>query len=91
MSSYWPIQPDQPELRETPPKPESAVNYPIYFAMFDYSKRVPEDLSFKKGDLMFIINTGDGDWWKARLKDSGREGYIPSNYVVKYTGVEKEE
>ena len=32
---------------------------------------------------MYIINDDD-DWWWARLKDSGEEGYIPSNYVTEY-------
>ena len=36
-----------------------------------------------KGDLMYIVNNY-GDWWWARLKDSGREGYIPSNSVANY-------
>ena len=31
---------------------------------------------------MYIISTNEGNQWFARLKDSGREGYIPSNYVA---------
>ena len=46
--------------------------------------RVAEDLSFMKGDLMYIINDSDGDWWFARKKDGGEEGYVPSNYVTDY-------
>ena len=65
-----------------PPKPEPTVNYPIYIGKYDYDKRADYDVSFKKGDQMYIINTDEGDWWWARLKDSGKEGYIPSNYVA---------
>ena len=50
--------------------------------MYDYSARKTEDLSFMKGDLMYIINDIDGDWWWARRKDGREEGYIPSNYVT---------
>jgi hypothetical protein len=50
--------------------------------LYDYDTRTTEDLSFKKGDLMYIIKNDDGDWWWARLKDSGKEGYIPSNRVA---------
>ena len=31
---------------------------------------------------MYIIDDKDGDWWWARKKDGGKEGYIPSNYVM---------
>jgi fyn-related kinase len=37
-----------------------------------------------KGDLMDIINNVDGDWWFACKKNSGEEGYVPSNYVAEY-------
>ena len=40
---------------------------------------------------MYIISTDDGDWWYARLKDSGKEGYIPSNYVAIYGSLAAEE
>ena len=33
---------------------------------------------------MYVISTqsGESEWWLARLKDSGKEGYIPRNYVT---------
>ena len=31
---------------------------------------------------MYIINDKEGKWWFARNKDSGEEGYIPSNFVA---------
>ena len=33
---------------------------------------------------MYIISTDEDDRWFACLKDSGEEGYIPSNYVTEY-------
>jgi hypothetical protein len=50
--------------------------------MYDYDARNAEDLTFVKGDFMYIINNNNGDWWWARMKDSGKEGYIPSNLVA---------
>ena len=64
------------------PKSEPTVNYPIYVGKYDYDSLHDEDLSFKKGDLMYIISADDGDWWFARLKDSEEEGYVPSNYLT---------
>ena len=76
------------------PKPEPTVKYPIYVGKYDYDPwpQTYDDVSFKKGDQMYIINTHDGGvWWFARLKDSGKEGYIPSNYVTKYNSFDAEE
>ena len=61
-----------------------SLNYPIYIGLYDYSARVFEDLSFLKGDLMYIIDKKDDGWWWARLKDGGEEGYVPSNHVTDY-------
>ena len=75
-----------------PPKPDQPPpNYPIYVGKYDYDSRTDDDLSFKKGDLMYIISTDEGDWWFARAKDGGREGYIPSNYVAEYKSLDAEE
>ena len=60
-------------------------------AKYDYHNLMDEHLSFKKGDLMYIINTEDEDWWYAQLKDTGTEGYIPSNYVAKWKSLDAEE
>ena len=79
-----------------PPKPPTlTVNYPIYVGKYDYATQNDDDLAFKKGDLMYILTpviiTDDDIWWFAHLKDSGEEGYIPSNYVTKYKGLDAEE
>ena len=73
--------------REVPPPSQ----HPIFVGKYDYDSRTDDDLSFKKGDLMYIISTDEGDWWFARSKDSGREGYIPSNYVAEYKSLDAEE
>ena len=82
----------QPGPPLPPPKPvEPAVNYPVYVGKYDYDSRTDDDLSFKKGDLMYIISTDEGDWWFARSKDNGKEGYIPSNYVAEFKSLDAEE
>ena len=90
MNNVLCLQPtDAPPV--PPPKPEPTVNYPIYVGKYDYDSRTDGDLPFKKGDQMYIISTDEGDLWFARLKDSGREGYIPSICVTKYESLEDEE
>ncbi|NP_001274717.1 tyrosine-protein kinase STK [Hydra vulgaris] len=63
----------------------------IFVALYDYEARISEDLSFKKGERLQIINTADGDWWYARSLITNSEGYIPSTYVAPEKSYEAEE
>ena len=71
--------------------PQVELSYPLYVAKYDYTQKTDEDLGFKKGDLLYIIDTNEGDWWFARVKHSGHEGYIPSNFVAEVNSLEAEE
>ncbi|XP_077545959.1 tyrosine-protein kinase Src42A isoform X2 [Haemaphysalis longicornis] len=62
----------------------------IFVALYDYDARTDEDLSFKKGEHLEILNDTQGDWWFARSKSTKQEGYIPSNYVAKLKSIEAE-
>lgn len=79
-----------------PPVPEpenpssSNVNTKIFVALYDYDARTDEDLSFRKGEHLEILNDTQGDWWLARSKATKQEGYIPSNYVAKLKSIEAE-
>jgi len=63
----------------------------VFVALYDYDARISEDLSFKKGDYLTVIDTKDGDWWYARSLSSNQEGYIPSTYVAPEKSYEAEE
>jgi len=60
-------------------------------AKYDYSSNEVEYLNFKKGDLLYMLNTEEGNWWFARAKHSGQEGYVPNNYVEEFNSPEAEE
>ena len=62
----------------------------VFVALYDYDARTDEDLSFRKGEHLEIINDTQGDWWYARSKTTKSEGYIPSNYVAKLKSLESE-
>ena len=62
----------------------------VFVALYDYDARTDEDLSFKKGEHMYVINDTQGEWWFARSHTNKHEGYIPSNYVAKLQSVEAE-
>lgn len=66
------------------------TNAKIFVALYDYDARTDEDLSFRKGEHLEILNDTQGDWWLARSKRTRQEGYIPSNYVAKLKSIEAE-
>lgn len=70
---------------------QSPPRGPVFVALFDYNQRTSEDLSFRKGERLEILNDLDGDWWQARSLDTGKEGYIPSNYVAENKTIQAEE
>lgn len=76
------------ELVRPLPDPNEATK--VFVALYDYDARTDEDLSFKKGEHLEIINDTQGDWWFARSKSTKQEGYIPSNYVAKLKSIEAE-
>jgi len=74
---------------------DPAAGMKTFVALYDYDARTDEDLSFKKGDLLEILNDTQGDWWYARAKSTRAagdkvEGYIPSNYVAGVKSLESE-
>ncbi|GAU99269.1 hypothetical protein RvY_10295 [Ramazzottius varieornatus] len=82
--------PPPPEaLRQNNEGRDSASNN-VYVALYDYDARTDEDLSFRKGDQLDILNDTQGDWWFARSRASREEGYIPSNYVARLRSIEAE-
>ena len=57
----------------------------FFIAKYDYDEDPDDDseLSFQKGDIMWIINSDDQDWWMACCsKDPSKQGFVPSNYLA---------
>ena len=63
----------------------------MFVGKWDYESRTDDDLSFKKGDLLYIISTDEGDWWFAQSMTTGKDGYISSNCVYRWRSLEDEE
>uniref|UniRef100_G1NER6 Tyrosine-protein kinase n=1 Tax=Meleagris gallopavo TaxID=9103 RepID=G1NER6_MELGA len=62
----------------------------IVVALYPYDGLHEDDLSFKKGEKLKVIEEL-GDWWKAKSLTTKKEGFIPSNYVAKVNTLETEE
>ncbi|XP_065654136.1 crk-like protein isoform X2 [Hydra vulgaris] len=59
----------------TPPTQEIKVK-----ARYNFPGNDPEDLPFKKNDILTVLKKEEQQWWMAR-DSMGKEGMIPANYV----------
>lgn len=59
-------------------------NSGVLYALWSYPAQAADELSFKEGDMVTILQKPEGsDWWWASL--CGREGFVPDNYFgVRY-------
>ncbi|KAK2856652.1 hypothetical protein Q5P01_005387 [Channa striata] len=80
------------DLRPLPPLPvEKAADH--YTALYDYSARTEEDLSFNTGDTLEVLDKSNGDWWYAEALtgiSASKRGYIPANYVAPVESIDAE-
>ena len=49
-------------------------------ALFDFKPQEENELEFKKGEIIQVIEKDDANWWRGRLGE--REGLFPANYVA---------
>lgn len=54
-----------------------------YMAKYDFPGRDPEDLPFKKGEVLTILQKDEDQWWTAR-NGQGSTGLVPVPYIEKY-------
>lgn len=75
----------------TPPSPNQHPDEEERFvvALFDYAAVNDRDLQVLKGEKLQVLKS-TGDWWLARSLVTGREGYVPSNFVAPVETLEVE-
>lgn len=52
-------------------------------ALFDFPGNDEEDLPFRRGDILRVLEKPEEQWWNAQNSE-GRAGMIPVPYVEKY-------
>ncbi|XP_068768614.1 tyrosine-protein kinase HCK isoform X2 [Struthio camelus] len=70
--------------------PQPADGDGVVLALYDYEAMHAEDLSFQKGERLKVLEES-GEWWRAQSLATGREGFVPSNYVARVDSLETEE
>lgn len=51
-------------------------------ALYDLQANEPDELSFRKGDIIVVLEQAYRDWWKGMLR--GHIGIFPMNYVTPF-------
>lgn len=67
------------------PEGSEAEGNQVYFAVYTFKARNPNELSVSANQRLKILEfkdvTGNTEWWLAEV--SGKKGYVPSNYIRK--------
>lgn len=54
-------------------------------ALYDYQAQAEGELEIREGELLYILEKGDDDWWRAKKRAAEDEdepvGLVPENYV----------
>lgn len=66
--------------KEEEPLPPAPAVVKKVRAMYDLSSSEPDELSFKKGDVIVVLEQVYRDWWRGTLY--GKVGIFPLNYVT---------
>ncbi|XP_016065797.1 PREDICTED: tyrosine-protein kinase Blk [Miniopterus natalensis] len=76
-------------LAPAPPdtRPDQEEHFVV--ALYDYMAANDRDLQMMKGEKLQILKES-GDWWLAKSLITGREGYVPSNFVARVETLEVE-
>jgi hypothetical protein len=69
-------KPSRPAPPKLTPKPGQVK---VVRALFRYEAQQNDELTFDEGDLLYILDMSDSNWWKAKCGEVS--GLIPSNYV----------
>ncbi|XP_027701566.1 rho GTPase-activating protein 4 isoform X1 [Vombatus ursinus] len=65
-----------PESSAPVPESEGSVEA---VACFDYVGRTPQELTFQRGDLLWLHTRASGEWWRGER--AGTLGLIPHKYI----------
>ncbi|KAK3749564.1 hypothetical protein QZH41_019702 [Actinostola sp. cb2023] len=69
-------------LHDLQPAQFAKQSYGEFVVKFDFDAIDEDDITVKKGDIVVVLNRDDQDWYWVRKK-SGREGFIPKDFVTK--------
>jgi hypothetical protein len=73
-----PVPPARAAATPAPAAAAAAKKHPQAKALWDFNATEEDELTFKKGDVLTVLEMDD-DWWTCEL--AGKSGTCPKNYV----------
>ncbi|XP_038077663.1 osteoclast-stimulating factor 1-like [Patiria miniata] len=68
--------------RSAPPPPKPVPKpgqVKVFRSLYNYQAQHSDELTFEEGDLLYVTDMSNKDWYKARC--GKKSGLIPSNYI----------
>ncbi|KAF0989194.1 hypothetical protein HZS_1177, partial [Henneguya salminicola] len=59
--------------------------YKKFVALYDLQTKTHSELSFKQGDIIYVIEEANTDWWKAVHSQTKEHGFVPNNYLKPFS------
>ncbi|CAH1794711.1 unnamed protein product [Owenia fusiformis] len=63
---------------------DMVIEKPMVVAQFDFNADEADELTFKRGDLITVLDQNDNNWWMGEIKDmygQTQKGLFPKTYV----------
>lgn len=77
------IEPNRPNKSAAPiPPKQQLFKKRLVKAVYDFKSEDEEDLNFKMGDLIEVLDASDQYGWWVGKDPTGKRGNFPSNYVM---------
>src|SRR6202040_982603 len=78
---------------DTPSPPSTSGLQWILFSalcLYDFESNDPDQLSFRKNDILHIVKLEETGWWAAVGQNGSQVGWIPSAFVAELDSDEKD-
>nr|KAF6315112.1 osteoclast stimulating factor 1 [Myotis myotis] len=69
-------------MAKPPPKPVKPGQVKVFRALYTFEPRTPDELYFEEGDIIYITDMSDTNWWKGTSK--GRTGLNKAGSTALY-------
>ncbi|KAK4291131.1 hypothetical protein Pmani_036017 [Petrolisthes manimaculis] len=70
---------------------DNETEYGYVTAMHDFEGLTESMLSFRKGQIMEVIDKSDDNWWLARHPKTTHQAYIPVTFIAAYSSLESQD
>ncbi|KAL7988737.1 hypothetical protein Chor_007656 [Crotalus horridus] len=70
-------------MSKPPPKPAKPGQVKVFRALYTFEPRTPDELYFEEGDIIYISDMSDTNWWKGTLAEQAESIDNPLHEAAK--------